>query len=298
MVIRTMTGAGFGTGGQHADYLEAWFAHTAGIKVVAPSNPADAYGLMLSCIFDDDPCLFIENMPTYWNPGRRRLPASAFRSARRTSCVEAATSRSSATAAPVDDCAAVADKLGKEGITVEVIDLRTIAPYDAETVLNSVARTKRAVIVHEAVKPFGVGAEIAARINEELFGQLKSPVERVGANFSPVPFSKPLETELRTARRRASKPPSAAPCAEPTEETHKMSTEVLLPKIGFSMNEGMLTRWLVEDGATVTQGQPLYELESEKSVQEVEAPASGTLKIVVDAVGETYPVGTVLGHIG
>ena len=69
LTIRTMTGAGFGTGGQHADYLEAWFAHTAGIKVVAPSNPADAYGLMLSCIFDDDPCLFIENMPTYWNPG-------------------------------------------------------------------------------------------------------------------------------------------------------------------------------------------------------------------------------------
>src|SRR5512139_2028379 len=69
ITIRTMTGAGFGTGGQHADYLEAWFAHTAGIKVVAPSCPADAYGLMLSCIFDDDPCLFIENMPTYWNPG-------------------------------------------------------------------------------------------------------------------------------------------------------------------------------------------------------------------------------------
>src|SRR5207244_13011090 len=69
LTIRTMTGAGFGTGGQHADYLEAWFAHTAGMKVVAPSCPADAYGLMLSCIFDDDPCLFIENMPTYWNPG-------------------------------------------------------------------------------------------------------------------------------------------------------------------------------------------------------------------------------------
>ena len=69
ITIRTMTGAGFGTGGQHADYLEAWFAHTAGIKVVAPSSPADAYGLLLSCIFDDDPCLFIENMPSYWATG-------------------------------------------------------------------------------------------------------------------------------------------------------------------------------------------------------------------------------------
>jgi len=76
-----------------------------------------------------------------------------------------------------------------------------------------------------------------------------------------------------------------------------MSTEVLLPKIGFSMNEGVLTRWLVEDGAAVTEGQPLYELESEKSVQEVEAPASGRLRIAVAETGETYPVGTVLGHI-
>ena len=76
-----------------------------------------------------------------------------------------------------------------------------------------------------------------------------------------------------------------------------MATEVLLPKIGFSMNEGVLTRWLVDDGATVTQGQPLYELESDKSLQEVEAPASGGLKIIVAATGETYPVGTVLGEI-
>ncbi len=76
-----------------------------------------------------------------------------------------------------------------------------------------------------------------------------------------------------------------------------MSTEVLLPKIGFSMNEGVLTRWLVDDGAAVTQGQPLYELESDKSLQEVEAPASGRLKVIVAATGETYPVGTVLGEI-
>jgi pyruvate/2-oxoglutarate dehydrogenase complex dihydrolipoamide acyltransferase (E2) component len=76
-----------------------------------------------------------------------------------------------------------------------------------------------------------------------------------------------------------------------------MSTEILLPKLGFSMNEGVLSRWLVEDGATVAQGQPLYELESEKSLQEVEAPASGRLKILVTATGDTYPVGTVLGEI-
>ena len=193
ITIRTMTGAGFGTGGQHADYLEAWFAHTAGIKVVAPSSPADAYGLLLSCIFDDDPCLFIENMPSYWVPGPApeagvRIPLGKAHIVKAGGDVTLISySRT------VADCLAVANKCETDGIKVEVIDLRTVAPYDAETVLKSVARTRRAVIVHEAVKPFGVGAEIAARINEELFGQLFARVERVGAYFSPVPFAKNLE---------------------------------------------------------------------------------------------------------
>ena len=193
LTIRTMTGAGFGTGGQHADYLEAWFAHTAGMKVVAPSSPADAYGLMLSCIFDDDPCLFIENMPTYWNPGAmpeagKRIPLGKANVVREGSDVTVISySRI------FNDCAAVAAKLGGEGISVELIDLRTISPLDQATLLKSVAKTRRAVVVHEAVRNFGVGAEIAALLHEHLFGDLKSPVQRVGANHSPVPFSKTLE---------------------------------------------------------------------------------------------------------
>lgn len=193
MVIRTMTGAGFSTGGQHADYLEAWFAHTAGIKVVAPSNPADAYGLMLSCIEDDDPCLFIENMPTYWNPGEApvrgvRIPLGKANVVRQgTDVTLISYSRR------VQECAAVAESLSKAGISVEVVDLRTISPLDTETILASVSKTGRAVIVHEAVKPFGVGAEIASRIYEGLFGKLKAPVQRVGGVYCPVPYSKPLE---------------------------------------------------------------------------------------------------------
>jgi pyruvate/2-oxoglutarate/acetoin dehydrogenase E1 component len=194
LTIRTMTGAGFGTGGQHADYLEAWFAHTAGIKVVAPSSPADAYGLMLSCIFDDDPCLFIENMPAYWTPGP--APEQGVRIALGKANVlragDAVTLISYSRM--VNECMAVADKLAKEKIDVELIDLRTISPFDAATVLASVAKTRRAVVAHEAVIPFGVGAEIAACIHKALFGQLAAPVERVGAAYCPVPFSKPLET--------------------------------------------------------------------------------------------------------
>lgn len=194
LTIRTMTGAGFGTGGQHADYLEAWFAHTAGIKVVAPSSPADAYGLMLSCIFDDDPCLFIENMPTYWNPGPAPTPGARIPLGKANVLRAGSDVTVVSYSRIMNDCVAVADKLAKEGIEVELIDLRTVSPIDTDTVLASVARTRRAVVVHEAVKAFGVGAEVAARIGESLFGQLRSPVRRLGASYCAVPFSKPLET--------------------------------------------------------------------------------------------------------
>ncbi|RJG03179.1 alpha-ketoacid dehydrogenase subunit beta [Noviherbaspirillum sedimenti] len=194
MVIRTMTGAGFSAGGQHSDFLEAWFAHTAGLKVVVPSSPAEAYGLMLSCIEDDDPCIFIENIASYWIPGPMpekgvRIPLGKANVVRKGADVTVI-----GYSRQVHDIAAVAEKLAAENIAVEVIDLRTISPLDTETILNSVAKTRRAVIVHEAVKNFGVGAEISARINEGLFGQLLAPVGRVGSAFCPVPFSKPLET--------------------------------------------------------------------------------------------------------
>ena len=155
------------------------------MKVVAPSNPADAYGLMLSLHLRRRPVPVHREHADLLESGRaagRRVSGS--RSARRTSLRAGRDVTVVSYSRTVADCAAVADKLAKERRRVsELIDLRTIAPYDADTVLSSVARTRRAVIVHEAVRPFGVGAEIAARINEELFGQLHSRVERVGAPF-------------------------------------------------------------------------------------------------------------------
>lgn len=194
IVIRTMTGTGFSSGGQHCDYLEAWFAHTAGIKVVAPSSAVDAYGLMRSAIDDPDPVLFIENLPTYWTPdtapekGHRVPIGKANTLARGNDLTIIAYARMIQEALP-----AVA-ALAEQGIAAELIDLRTIAPWDRETVLESVRRTGRALIVHEAVTPFGVGAEVAAVLNEELFGELKAPMKRLGGAFCPVPFSKPLES--------------------------------------------------------------------------------------------------------
>lgn len=192
IVIRTMTGAGMSNGGQHSDYLEAWFAHTPGMKVVAPSNPSDAYGLLRGAIEDPDPVLFIENLPTYWNPApfsREVIPLGKAKVAREGSDVTIVSY-----ATMVGPALAVADQLAGEGISVEVVDLRTIAPWDRETVRASVEKTGRALIVHEAVKEFGVGAEVAADLSEHLFGKLKAPIRRLGGAFCPVPYSKPLET--------------------------------------------------------------------------------------------------------
>jgi pyruvate dehydrogenase E1 component beta subunit len=193
ITIRTMTGAGFGNGGQHSDYLEAWFAHTAGMKVVAPSSPADAYGLLLSCIDDDDPCIFIENLPTLWITGPapergKRIPLGKANIIRPGKDVTFISYSRAVTA-----CAEAAAQLADEGIEVELLDLRTVAPFDRAAVIESVKKTGRAVIVHEALRDFGVGAEIAACIYENLHGRLKHKVMRFGAPQCPVPFSKVLE---------------------------------------------------------------------------------------------------------
>jgi pyruvate dehydrogenase E1 component beta subunit len=194
LVIRCMTGAGMGSGGQHSDFLEGWFAHTAGLKVVMPSNPADAYGLMLSAIDDNDPVIFVEHLLTFWTPGEGpergvKIPLGKAKIVQEGSDVTLVSY-----SATVSHAIAAAATLAKEGISVEVIDLRTISPWDKAAVLASVAKTGRAVIAHEALRNFGPGGEIAATINEELFGKLKAPVRRVGAVTCPVPFSKPLET--------------------------------------------------------------------------------------------------------
>ena len=193
LTIRTMTGSGMQLGGQHGDYLEAWFAHMPGLKVVLPSTPTDAYGLLLSCIDDPDPCLFIENTASYGMMGTapeagRRVPLGKAKIVREGSDVTVISySRM------VHEAAAAAQSLEDEGISVEVLDLRTISPWDRETVIASARKTGRVLIVHEAVRTFGVGAEIAAEVNEVLFGALKSPVQRLGSASCPVPFSKVLE---------------------------------------------------------------------------------------------------------
>jgi acetoin:2,6-dichlorophenolindophenol oxidoreductase subunit beta len=192
LVVRTTTGVGVGFGGQHSDMLEAWFAHVPGLKIVTPSNPADAYGLMKSAIACNDPVIFIENILSYGATGEipegYEAPLGKASVARKGSDVSIITYGRC-----VADALAVAEELAADGVSVEVIDLRTIAPYDEDTVTASVAKTGRAVVLHEAVKQYGTGAEIAARLNEKLFGKLKAPVQRLGGAFSAVPMANALE---------------------------------------------------------------------------------------------------------
>ena len=193
LTIRTTTGAGTGLGGQHSDMLEAWLAHVPGLKVVAASNPADAYGLLYSSIMDPNPVIFIENTPTYFTKGPAPAPDHVVPLGKASIPREGTDISLITYSRGVGACHAVAEKLSEEGISCEVVDLRTIAPFDEETVLKSVAKTKAAVVVHEAVKNFGTGAEISSRIHEELFSELKAPVGRVGSGYAPVPFSPAIE---------------------------------------------------------------------------------------------------------
>jgi len=202
IVIRTMTGTGFASGGQHCDYLEAWFAHTAGMKVVAPSNPADAYGLMRAAIDDPDPVLFIENLPNYWLPGTPPEPGSVVPLGKARIAKEGSDVTVLSYSRIMNEAMAAVKAIEEAGVSVEMIDLRTISPWDKETVLASVRKTGRCLIAHEAVTQFGVGAEIAATLSSELFGALKKPVVRLGAPYAPVPFSKPLETAYTPDAKR------------------------------------------------------------------------------------------------
>ncbi|MBB4631950.1 alpha-ketoacid dehydrogenase subunit beta [Sphingosinicella soli] len=195
LTIRTMSGAGGGFGGQHSDMLEAWLAHVPGLKVVVPSDPTEWKGLLTACIFDDNPCVFIESTMMVMSGMKTPAPEPGYSIPLGKANVARVGTDVSVIGygRPIADVHSLAERLGREGISVEVIDLRTIAPLDMKTVLASVAKTKRAVIVHEAVRSFGVGAEIAAHINEDLFGQLAAPVRRVASKNTPVPYSSTLE---------------------------------------------------------------------------------------------------------
>jgi pyruvate dehydrogenase E1 component beta subunit len=193
LVVRTQGGAGWSPGAQHAQQLEAWFVHVPGLKVVYASTPTDVRGLLWSSIYDDNPIVFFEHrllygikeeVPAELEP----IPLGKARVMREGEDVTVI-----ATGPMVHQSLKAADEADKDGISVEVVDPRTLQPLDTETIIASVKKTNRAVTAHEAVTRMGFGAELAAVIQYEAFDWLDAPIERVGAKFVPLPFAPVME---------------------------------------------------------------------------------------------------------
>jgi pyruvate dehydrogenase E1 component beta subunit len=194
VVFRGPAGVGTQLSAQHSQSLESWYAHTPGFKVVMPAFPADAKGLLKTAIRDNNPIIFMEHAGLYGLQGDvpedpEFLVPFGKAAVRRegNDCTLVAYSRG------VHLCLRAADTLAKEGIACEVIDIRTLVPLDMETVLASVRKTHRAVVVHEEWRNVGFGAELSARIHEQAFDDLDAPVERVAGADVPMPYAKNLE---------------------------------------------------------------------------------------------------------
>jgi pyruvate dehydrogenase E1 component beta subunit len=208
LVVRTQGGAGQRGGAQHSQSLEAWLTHVPGLKVAMPSTAVDAAGLLAAAIADPNPVVLVENKTLYFRreeAEEERVSLGEVRIVRRGSDVTVV-----ALSRLVPEALDAAEELAADGIEVEVIDPRTLVPLDLEAILESVARTHRLVVAHEAVRTGGFGAELAAQVQEAAFDELDGPIERVGAPYAPIPFSPPLEdaylpgrAEVVAAVRRA-----------------------------------------------------------------------------------------------
>jgi 2-oxoisovalerate dehydrogenase E1 component len=193
LTVRTQFGAGRSSGSQHSQSLEALLAHIPGLTVVMPSTPADTYGLLRASIQDPNPVIFIENRLLYGMKGPQPPPdyilpigqAAVVRAGTHVTVVSVSRM--------VHEALAAAEIVQADGISVEVIDLRTVAPLDMALILESVHKTSRLLIAHEAVVPFGIGAEIAAAVAREGFWDLDAPIERIGAAATPPPYAPNLE---------------------------------------------------------------------------------------------------------
>src|ERR671936_190331 len=193
LTIRTQGGAGWSPGAQHAQQVEAWFVHVPGLKVVFPSTPTDVRGLLWSSIYDDNPVMFFEHRTLYGLKEEvpdelEPIPIGQARVHREGSDVTVV-----ATGRLVHEALAAAKEAEGEGVSVEVLDPRTLQPLDTEALVASVKKTNRCVVAHEAVARMGFGAEVAAVVQEQAFDWLDAPIERVGAKFAPIPFAPVME---------------------------------------------------------------------------------------------------------
>ena len=201
LVIRIPYGGNIGAIEQHSESPETYYTHTAGLKVVSPSNPADAYGLLTAAIQDPDPVIFLEPKARYWMRQDLDLPVPSLPLDRARVAREGTDATVIAYGPTVQVALAAADTAAQEGTSLEVVDLRSLSPLDLDTLHASVRKTRRAVVVHEAPVFMGLGAEIAARLMHDLFDVLAAPVERIGSATVPYPPSRVEKLFLPDAER-------------------------------------------------------------------------------------------------
>ena len=298
LVIRTPGGGGQQLGATHSQNIELFYAFVPGMKVVAPSNPADAKALLLAAIRDNDPVLFLENLALYNTKGEvpdDDTPAEIGRAAvtrpgRDLTLI--GYSRMAHVAAEVAASLAESD-----GLDIEVVDLRSLRPLDRETIIESVKKTHAAVVLEDDWLTYGIGAEVAASISDGAFDYLDAPVRRVAMAEVPMPYSKPLETaalpsrdDVITAirqtlaavghRDRAARARSAAAVIE-----------IKMPRLSDTMEEGAISTWRKQPGDAVAVGDVLVEIETDKAVMEYEAYQAGTLAEILVPEGQNADIG-------
>jgi pyruvate dehydrogenase E1 component beta subunit len=193
LTIRTQGGAGWSPGAQHAQQVEAWFLHVPGLKVVFPSTPEDVRSLLWTSIYDDNPVVFFEHRTLYGLKAEVPKEIDGVELGKARVHREGEDVTVIATGRLVHESLAAAEEADKAGISVEVVDPRTLLPLDEEALVASVKKTNRCVVAHEAVVRMGFGAEVAALVQHQAFDYLDAPVERVGAKFAPIPFAPVME---------------------------------------------------------------------------------------------------------
>jgi pyruvate/2-oxoglutarate/acetoin dehydrogenase E1 component len=303
LVIRTAGGAGRGNAAQHSQSLEAWFVHVPGLYVVMPSTPYDAKGLLKAAIRNDNPVLFIDHRLSYNLKGP--VPEEEYLVPLGVADVKRPGGDITVVAMSlmVHRALAAAEDLAKEGIEIEVIDPRSLVPFDLEAILQSVKKTGKLVVVHEEISRVGVAADVVAQVVEQAFDYLDAPPMRVTSLDVHMPYNRKLEAMVipgkdrivqacREVCGRMEQEPEVAfraPVASPSQAPAS-TREVQLPKLSTTMEEGTILRWLKREGDRVVKGEPLFEMETDKAAVEVEAPFSGRLARIIAQEGATVPI--------
>ena len=275
VVLRGPSGGYVRASSFHSVNPEPWFAYGGGIKIVAPAFSADAKGLMKSAVRDDNPVLYLEHKWIYRRIKEQvpidpefLVPIGEAEVKREGTDVSIVTY-----GALVHKSLEAAENLAQRGISAEVVDLRTVHLIDEETVLNSIAKTSRALVVSESYRFVGIGAEVGATIAEKAFEHLDAPVTRLSPPNMPVPFSPRSRT--RSCRRwpTSSTPSRSCPPGESrVARRRSLMTSIQMPQLGETIVEGTILKWLKAEGDAVERDEPLFEISTDKVDTEVPSP--------------------------